>query len=1508
MKEKSTNTKFKTFIKIVFRTLIVLIIILLGLGIALSLPSVQTKIAHYITDKFNKDFGTDINVEQVEVTIFGGVQLKKVMIKDFAKDTLIYAKRINTSILDVSKVMDGDLLFGKIDADDLTLKIKTYKGQKDTSLDKFIAAFEDGKKSTRKFLMKSEKITLSNSKFILLDDNLTDPKNVDFSKLNAVITNFEIYGPEVKTNIEKMSFVDHRGLTVENLKSKFTYTKTNIKLENLDFKTKESKFVGKVILKYDRKDFVDFNNKVIFDIKTDAATIASNEIRYFYKEIAKDQQFNLNAKIDGTLNNFTIKKLNLIDSKNSQIIGDVSFRNLFAKKNKGEFYMKGSFDKVSSSYDDLTALLPNILGKKLPTSLKKLGKFNLEGDAEITTKTIDADFTLNTKLGNVVSNLVMTNINNIDNATYAGTILLDNFDIGTFLNRKDVGKVSLDIDVDGKGFTEKYLDVKFNGDVKSVKYNGYTYQNIIADGSFKKPFFNGKVSINDPNLFVDFDGIVNLNKKENIYDFHATVDYINLKKLNFVKDSISIFRGDVVMKVRGNSVNNLTGEVTLTNASYQNPKDIYFFDKLAINSSFDNENTRKITIKSSEGIDGEVEGKFDLNQVPNMIQNSLGSLYTNYNPNSVKKNQFLKFNFKDFNKIVEIISPEISMAPESILFGSINSNDNDFKFNFESIKINAFNVELDNVKLEIDNKNPLYNTYIQMDSIKTKHYKVRDFSLINVTSNDTLNFRTEFKGGNLGNDYYNLNLYHTINSEKKNVIGFGKSEMMFKDFLWYLNEEENDKNKVVFDKSLKNFAFEDIVVSHENQSVKLNGFINGKSSKDLQLSFKDVNLNKITPDVPQFKFDGNLNGDVFLKQNNLVYQPTASLAISNLFVNDNELGTMNLNIEGNDSFSKFNIDSVIENENFDSFKAKGNLAISNEVTAIDLDLNFKKFNLGVLSNLGGKALSNIRGFVSGNARIDGNINNVDYNGRLFVDESGLTIPYLNVDYLLKPNSIVDVTKDKFIIQPTTITDTKYKTEGNLQGYIQHKQFADWKLDIRIDSDRLLALNTKDNEDAAYFGTAFINGSAKISGPTNALVIDVKAESEKGTDIKIPINDAESVGENSYIHFITEKEKYNKDKNIIVQQKRYEGLEMNFDFEITPVANIEVILDRDSGHGMKASGKGGLLFRINTLGKFEMYGDFVVDKGTYNFKYGGIIDKKFDVKQNSNIVWEGDPFKAVLDLEAIYKTTANPAVLINNSSFNKKIDVEVSIDVKGTIKNPEPDFNINFPRVSSILKSEIQTKLDDKDTRQTQALYLLSTGGFLSQDGLSQSQYTNFAFEKAGVLFSDLFNDTDGKLQLGFDYVQGDKTPGLESDGRFGVTLSTKINERITINGKIGVPTGGVSETAVVGNFELEYRVNDDGTLNLRVFNRENEINYIGQGVGYTQGIGMNYEVDFDTFKELVNKIFTKHKIEKVNKSNNNIDDSNLLPDYIQINEKDKDDKKSSDEISKPNQEALPKDD
>jgi tetratricopeptide (TPR) repeat protein len=356
--------------------------------------------------------------------------------------------------------------------------------------------------------------------------------------------------------------------------------------------------------------------------------------------------------------------------------------------------------------------------------------------------------------------------------------------------------------------------------------------------------------------------------------------------------------------------------------------------------------------------------------------------------------------------------------------------------------------------------------------------------------------------------------------------------------------------------------------------------------------------------------------------------------------------------------------------------------------------------------------------------------------------------------------------------------------------------------------------------------------------------------------------------------------------------------------ITEIANIEVILNRENGHGMKGKGNGTLLFRINTLGKFEMFGDFSVVSGSYSFKYGGLIGKKFDVKKGGSIIWTGDPLAAQLNLEAVYKTTANPAVLIDNPSFNRKVDVEVVIGVRGNLTNPEPDFNINFPNVGSSLKSEIQYKLDDKDARQTQALYLLSTGSFLSQEGVNQNQLSNNLFEKASSLFSDIFSGDNDKISIAPEYIVADRTLGQQTDGRFGVTVSSKINDRITVNGKVGVPVGGITETAIVGNLEVQYHVNRDGTLNLRVFNKENDITYIGQGIGYTQGLGMSYEVDFDTFKELVNKIFKNAKLEKVSTNLNQIQDSNLYPDDIQI--KDKKNKKQPN--IKPNQEAIPTDD
>src|SRR5690606_18889530 len=185
-------------------------------------------------------------------------------------------------------------------------------------------------------------------------------------------------------------------------------------------------------------------------------------------------------------------------------------------------------------------------------------------------------------------------------------------------------------------------------------------------------------------------------------------------------------------------------------------------------------------------------------------------------------------------------------------------------------------------------------------------------------------------------------------------------------------------------------------------------------------------------------------------------------------------------------------------------------------------------------------------------------------------------------------SVVDVTESAFIVRNVQMRDVRYNTEGELSGRIKHEKFGNWQLDLEIESDRLLALDTQDSEDAVYYGTAFIDGRATITGPTEALLIKVDAESAEGTSVKIPINDAEAVSTNSYIHFLSPKEKANQDKGIVDKTRNYNGLDLKFNFDLDEDADIEVIFDRNTGHSMKGNGRGTLLFEINTLGKFNMW--------------------------------------------------------------------------------------------------------------------------------------------------------------------------------------------------------------------------------------------------------------------------------------------------------------------------------
>ncbi len=1457
-----TTSRIKKIRKIVLRVFLVLLVLFGTLLILFSIPAVQTQAAKYVTDRLNRTYDTDINIDRLGLKWNGDVNLQGVLINDHHQDSLIYARSIATSVISVNNIINGTMDLGSVDLESPGLYIKKYQGEGSDNLSIFSKQFSSGKPSTgQEFILSTPNIAINDGHFRYVDENLNTPKVLDYKNLHADIDDFTLKGDVVDAYINDLGFNAIRGYQIETLEGQVHYDPEAIWLHDFTLSTAASVISGDINLDTSNNALSDFNNEVEIDAAFAKANISTSDIKPFYDGLASNKMLRFKGSLKGTLNDFEVSDLDLEGLNNSKIRGDVTFKNLMDGE---DFLIEGDYTLLQSNYFDLKALLPSVLAS-LPQELMKMGNMRYSGYNKVTSETLQARGLLNANLGQADVNLTLDGIQNTDTATYKGHVQLFDFSIGELIDEPKLGKVSLDIDVDGAGLIQEVLDTQLSGTISKISYNGYTYDNIDVFGNLKTPVFNGELFVNDEHLKMDLQGLIDVTKAINNYDFTADITYADLNGLGLVKDSIAILKGEVLMDMKGTGISDAFGKIAITDASYSNSKDSYTFTDFTITSSFDEKRVRTIEVNSPDIISGTVTGIYDFDQVVPLFENAIGSLYTNYQPEVTTEGQYMDFDFTLKNKIVEIFVPEINFEPRTLIRGSVVSNDSEFKLTFKSPRIEAFGNMAEDIEVRVDNKNPLYNTYISADSINAGFYAVSEFNLINVTLKDTLFMRSEFKGGKRNDDLFNLSLYHTINQEGKSVLGFKRSEIEFKDNLWYINQANDANNSVVFDNNLKDINIRTLVLSHKDERIDLSGKIKDSTYKDIKANFTNVDLSKITPEIENIDLAGRVNGELDLLQKEGAYYPNSSIIIDSLGINDSYLGVLDLEIEGNASLSRYEVKSNLKNETLKSLAATGSIDLGGEASSIDLDVVLQDFDLKPFDPLGQDVISNIRGLVSGNAKVSGSYKNPDIDGRLRLKDAGLKIPYLNVDYDFKGISQVDLNKQQFIFKSIALEDVKEKTRGTLNGSISHDAFSDWELDLAINTNRLLVLNTKEEIESLYYGTAFISGEASLKGPTDNLVIDVLASTEEGTVFYVPIDDTEAIGDNSYIHFLSPEEKAARINGEFVNTQVNSGLSLNFDLDVDTDALIEIVVDKRNGTKLRGRGAGNLLIEVNTNGKFNMWGDFIVYDGKFDFRYG--VAKQFDVVPLGNIRWEGSPERALLDLSATYRTQANPSILLENPSVNRKIPVEVVINLNGELLQPDIEFEINFPNAGSTVTSELDFRLSDRNTRELNAISLVSQNTFLSATTVSTAGVVNNAFETGSSILSGLlFNNDDGVFDVSLDLVSADRNPEFQSAGRVGITLATQITDRVLINGKVGVPTGGVSESVIVGDVEVDFLLNEDGTLRAKVFNRQSDIQFIGETEGYTQGAGISYAVDFNSFKGLLRKIFngkTKEVVEQL---------------------------------------------
>lgn len=1432
----------------------ILVLLLITIVIILSIPSVQTYVAKEVTNGLNENYGTDINIERLGLNWRGEIDIRGVLINDHHADTLIYAKELQTNVINFNNLINGDLGFGNITLSSARLYVTTYKDEEKDNLSIFSEKFAaETEQEVKPFSMFSNDLRLTKTTVRIVDQNLETPTLLFLKDLYLVADDFKIDGVDITATIKSLALDAERGFSIKDAQGVFSYTSEAMTITELTLQTEKSTIQGDLTFSYGENGLGDFINGVTIDATFDETKLSTDDINAWYNEFGPDQILNVDGKFKGTLNDFTFSETEITVAGN-EVYGTYIIKNLL---NEEDFSITAQNHSIRTSYYELRRFMPRILGDVLPSQLKDLGSVSFQGNTTITQTKLVTKSGISTGVGSADLDLEMNNYTDPNRATYVGNAVVNKFNLGKLVGTSSVGKMTADLSFDGSGFSQNTVNTKLKGTVSSFTFENYTYQNITIEGRLKNPIFDGDLLINDPNLKMVFKGLVDVSKEYNQFDFEADIEYAELNKLNlFTRDSISVFAGRIIMDMDGTTINDARGTIEFVQTFYQTTDRDFFFNDFLITSSFEGP-VRTIAIQSPDIINGKISGEFLLEDIPNLFQNSIASIYTNYIPAEVTTNQYLKYEFEIFNKIVDVFVPELQLGTNTKIKGSVASDESKFKLDFKSPELIAYKNYFGNVNLQVDNDNPLFNTYVSIDSVYTGVYNVTELSLINKTIKDTLFIRSEFRGGDEKEDLFNLSLYHTINPNGKSVVGVKKSDITYKNNVWYLNGDNNNLNKVTFDNNFSTIKIDSLVLNHENEFIQLAGVLRDSTYKDLKAEFRDVNIGNLVPPVDSLRLKGNVNGKLNFLQKNGAYYPNSNVTIDGIDINDIAFGDLVLDIKGNENLSKYSINTTLTNKGVKSINARGDIDVSKDNPLINMLVDLNEFNMQAFSPFGGDVVTDIRGFISGNARVSGYYKSPDILGRFNLEGSGLRIPYLNTDFTIDDGTQIEVTKEQFTIGSTGITDTKYNTEGIFSGFASHTNFSNWELGLHIETDNLLALDTPKSEDALYYGTAFISGTADINGPVDELTIDVEATTNPNTSFKIPISDTQSLGEDTFITFLSPAEKEALQRGETIVEKEVKGLKLNFDLNITKDAEVEVVVDQENNSKLTGKGIGILYIQINTLGKFKMWGEYTVLDGIFDFRYGGLIQRKIGIVPGGFIVWEGNPERGRINLTAKYETQANPSVLLDNPAANRKIPVNVLVDLKGELIQPEIDFRIEFPKTTSTVRSELEYKLQNREQRERQALFLVASDAFVNDDFGGAGAFTGTLVDRVSGLVNQLFSDKDSKFVLGLDYSAASGLPNQQASGQLGVSISADITERILVNGKVGVPVGGATESTVAGDLEVQWLVNEDGSLRINFFNRQANIQFIGEDQIFEQGAGVSYSVDFDTFKELMNKLFNK---------------------------------------------------
>ncbi|MBN2863216.1 MAG: translocation/assembly module TamB domain-containing protein, partial [Bacteroidales bacterium] len=477
--------------------------------------------------------------------------------------------------------------------------------------------------------------------------------------------------------------------------------------------------------------------------------------------------------------------------------------------------------------------------------------------------------------------------------------------------------------------------------------------------------------------------------------------------------------------------------------------------------------------------------------------------------------------------------------------------------------------------------------------------------------------------------------------------------------------------------------------------------------------------------------------------------------------------------------------------------------------------------------------------------------------------TSMKIDFLQTRYTM--NDSIRFDKNNIIFRNIRLLDEKGNS-ATLNGSVFHDYFKNYRADLLINTDECMVLNTKPRDNDIFYGTAYATGVTTIKSGTNSLSFDISAKTDRNTKIYIPLNSSETVSDYSFITFVshdTISEVDNKPSLISRAPDKETAMDLNFDLEITPDAEIQLIFDSKVGDIMQGRGSGRLNISLNSRDEFGISGDYIIDAGDYLFTLGNILNKPFTVENGGKITFSGNIDDAEIDIKAIYKLRASLYEILQDERYNERIPVECHIDLSGKLFNPVIGLDIFLPTADESTRTYLKNVITTEEERSRQFLYLLVMNSFYS-DPTYRSALTSASSPATGTSamavtttemvsnqLSNWLSQISNDFDIGFVYRPGYKDI---SSNEVQLALSTQLlNDKVIINGNFDVRgAGGTSDNTnqMSGDFDIEYKITD--RIRFKVFNRFNNP-YTGKQAPYTQGFGLFYRQEFDKFSDLFRK-------------------------------------------------------